>query len=249
MARNTKEAAQETRNGILDTAELVFSAKGVSRTSLSDIAEAAGVTRGAIYWHFKNKVDLFEAMMERVTLPMEEIVSAAGASALEDPVGYIRQCAVNVLVSTAKDQRLQRVFEICCHKCEYVDDMMPLRERHVASRNVCIAQVEQGIRNAIANGSLPRTVDARCAAIGMHAFIDGLIANWVLEPGYFSLGAEAGRLVDTYLAGLRGPAPLATPTRGARNAAARKAGAKPKAPALTAARVAPRGRKRPPTRG
>ncbi len=207
MARNTKEAAQETRNRILDTAELVFNGKGVSRTSLADIAEAAGVTRGAIYWHFKNKVDLFEAMMERVTLPMEEMVGGAGSSELDDPVGYIRRCAVNVLVSTANDERLRRVFEICCHKCEYIDDMMPLRERHVASRNACIAQVEQGIRHAIAKGSLPRTVDPRCAAIGMHALIDGLIANWVLEPGYFALAKDAERMVDTYLAGLRGGTP------------------------------------------
>ena len=77
MARRTKEEAQETRNRLLDTAEHVFNERGVSRTSLTEIAEAAGLTRGAIYWHFKNKLDLFNAMMERVTLPMEEVVLRA----------------------------------------------------------------------------------------------------------------------------------------------------------------------------
>ncbi|MDP1673909.1 MAG: TetR family transcriptional regulator, partial [Burkholderiales bacterium] len=57
MARRTKDEAVETRNQILDAAEKVFSARGVSRTSLADIAEAASVTRGAIYWHFKDKAD------------------------------------------------------------------------------------------------------------------------------------------------------------------------------------------------
>ena len=71
MARRTKEDAIATRNGLLDAAELVFSEKGLSRASLSDIAQAAGATRGAIYWHFKDKVDLFNAMMERVTLQFE----------------------------------------------------------------------------------------------------------------------------------------------------------------------------------
>ncbi|MBL8522861.1 MAG: TetR family transcriptional regulator, partial [Betaproteobacteria bacterium] len=70
MVRRTKEEAQETRNRLLDTAEHVFNERGVSRTSLAEIAEAAGVTRGAIYWHFKNKLDLFNAMMERVILPV-----------------------------------------------------------------------------------------------------------------------------------------------------------------------------------
>ena len=49
MVRKTKEEAQETRSAILDAAELVFKENGVSRTSLAEIATAAGVTRGAVY--------------------------------------------------------------------------------------------------------------------------------------------------------------------------------------------------------
>src|SRR6188768_802897 len=72
MVRRTKEEAQATRKLILDTAEVVFHERGVSRSTLNDIAVAAGVTRGAIYWHFQDKADLFNAMIERVCLPMEE---------------------------------------------------------------------------------------------------------------------------------------------------------------------------------
>lgn len=64
MARKTKEQAQETRLQILEAAVVEFSARGVSATSLTDIANAAGVTRGAIYWHFKNKVDLFNEVWD-----------------------------------------------------------------------------------------------------------------------------------------------------------------------------------------
>lgn len=53
MARKTKQEAQETRQHILDVALRLFSQQGVSSTSLGEIAKAAGVTRGAIYWHFK----------------------------------------------------------------------------------------------------------------------------------------------------------------------------------------------------
>ena len=65
MVRRTKADALATRNSLLDAAEHLFQARGVSRTSLNDIATAAGTTRGAIYWHFKDKADLFNAMMER----------------------------------------------------------------------------------------------------------------------------------------------------------------------------------------
>ena len=70
MARRTKEEALVTRELILDAAERVFHQRGVSRTSLQEIAKEAGLTRGAIYWHFEDKGELFHAMMERVTLPM-----------------------------------------------------------------------------------------------------------------------------------------------------------------------------------
>ena len=58
MVRRTKADAEATRLSLLDAAEQLFQARGVSRTSLNDIATAAGTTRGAIYWHFKDKADL-----------------------------------------------------------------------------------------------------------------------------------------------------------------------------------------------
>ena len=202
MARRTKEAAQETRNRLLDTAELVFNDKGVSRTSLAEIAEAAGLTRGAIYWHFKNKLDLFNAMMERVTLPMEEVIGEFGASDTDDPMGQIRSRSIAVLKNIEADPQIQRVFEIVTHKCEYVDEMAPLRDRNLEGRSDCVMHVEEGMRNAIKVGQLPKTVNPRLAAIGFHALMDGLIINWLLDPAYFSLGREAEKMMDIYFRGL-----------------------------------------------
>ncbi|RME96025.1 MAG: TetR family transcriptional regulator, partial [Alphaproteobacteria bacterium] len=58
MARKTREEAEKTRQHILDAAFTLFARQGFSRTTLQQIAAAAGVTRGAVYWHFKDKVDL-----------------------------------------------------------------------------------------------------------------------------------------------------------------------------------------------
>ena len=52
MARKTKNEAQETRKTILYAAMQVLLTRGIARTQLADIAREAGVTRGAIYWHF-----------------------------------------------------------------------------------------------------------------------------------------------------------------------------------------------------
>ncbi|TXD80322.1 TetR family transcriptional regulator [Mitsuaria sp. TWR114] len=89
MARRTKQEAQETRARLLDAAEQLFHERGVSRTSLQDIAQAAGVTRGAVYWHFEDKVQLFNAMMERATMPLEEDFEA---SVSPGPDGHWTTC-------------------------------------------------------------------------------------------------------------------------------------------------------------
>lgn len=213
MARRTKEEAQETRNRILDTAEKVFLKKGVSRTSLDDIARAAHVTRGAIYWHFKNKADLFDAMMQRVSLPMEQMTARAGADHLDDPLAEVRRCALTVLERLTTDAQCQRVFEISCHKVEYVDEMEQLRERHVECRADCLAQLERGLRNAVKKRQLPGATNTRYAAIGLYALVDGLIMNWVLDPKSLPLARAAAPLIDGYLGGLKAAVRPATRRR------------------------------------
>jgi TetR/AcrR family acrAB operon transcriptional repressor len=205
MPRRTKHEAEQTRKRILDTAERVFLKKGVSHTSLDDVAASAGVTRGAIYWHFKNKADLFDAMMQRVSLPMEEMAARVGADDLGDPLGAVRHCALSVLERLTSDPQCQRVFEICCHKVEYVDEMKQVRARHIQCRSECLAHIEQGLRNAVKKGALPRSVNPRLAAVGLHALVDGLIMNWVLDPKYFALAKGAERVINGYMEGLKAP--------------------------------------------
>ena len=123
MVRRTKEDAEATRSSILDAAEQLFHDQGVSRTSLQDIASAAGLTRGAIYWHFKEKSDVFNAMMDRVVLPMEE-ADARMTLDLERPVlTLLRERAQDLFEKAVSCPQLQRLMEIAMHKVEYVDEL------------------------------------------------------------------------------------------------------------------------------
>ncbi len=201
MVRKTKEEAWETRQRILDAAEQVFQRQGVSRTSLSHIAAEAGVTRGAIYWHFKNKVDLYDAMIRRVLDP-EESPCGNGMLAMGDPLRAIRGLAVDFLQRVALDPCHQRVFEIAWHKCEYVGEMAAIRDSHLECGRRFIALLEAAMRRAQALGQLSAAVSPRQAAVGIMALLDGLVVNWTLEPTLFPLADYAPGLVDAYLAGL-----------------------------------------------
>jgi TetR/AcrR family acrAB operon transcriptional repressor len=213
MVRRTKEEAQETRAGILDAAERVFYDKGVAHASLEDIAAAAEVTRGAIYWHFKDKAELFDAMMQRVVLPVEEMLELADCCGGANPLELLRAATVDVLVRTASDARMQRIFEIAYHKCEYVGDAIGVRERHIASQAECLSSIEASFRACIEAGELPKSVNARVAAVGAMSLVSGLIANWVLDTESFNLKRHAETLVDIYFRGL-----ASTPAKAASSA-------------------------------
>lgn len=203
MARRTKDEALETRGRILDAAERVFSEHGVSRTSLEDVARAAGVTRGAIYWHFKDKGDLFTAMVSRITLPMEAMVARSSDESVDDPIGSLKKCAVSALMRTATDPQVQRVFDVVTHKCEYLGEMAGVNNRVSAVQKGCVDRAEQAIRNAIRRGQLPSSVNPRLAAICLDAMLYGLISNWLANPRYLNLGRQAGAMIDLFLGGLK----------------------------------------------
>ena len=204
MVRRTKADAEATRQSLLDAAEHLFQSRGVSRTSLNDIATAAGTTRGAIYWHFKDKADLFNAMMERVTLPLEDSIACAGANApeMDDPLQSLRNAMRVAMHRTATDEQTRRVFEIATHQVEYNDEMGAVRERHLQVRNDCMQQTAQVLKAAAAKQSLKLGVTVESAALGLHVIVDGLIQNWLLSPGAFDLVKVGRQTVDAYLTGL-----------------------------------------------
>ena len=202
MVRRTKEEAQATRSHILDTAELVFEQHGVSGTSLAEIAKAAGLTRGAIYWHFTDKAHLFNAMMERVTLPLEETDATCGFKGADITLSQMRRGFVDVLRKVTTEPQLRRVFEIATHKVEYVGEMNAVRERHLAMRNGCLSDMERALKRALRSGEMPKGISARSGAIGMVALFDGLLQNWMLDRDGFDLPRVGGQVFDAYLRGL-----------------------------------------------
>ena len=206
MVRRTKADALVTRNSLLDAAEHLFAERGVSRTSLHDIAVAAGTTRGAIYWHFKDKAALFNAMMERVTLPLEDTLACAGQPSADDaptaPLERMRLAFLNALYKTVHDAQTRRVFDIATHKVEYVEEMLDVRDRHLKARDDCVAMTRVGLLQAARLGEVKLPMPAITAAHGLHALIDGLIQNWLLAPEVFDLEAAGRQALDAYLAGL-----------------------------------------------
>ncbi len=202
MVRKTKEAALATRDSILDTAERVFQQRGVSRTSLQEIAQAAGVTRGAIYWHFQNKADLFDAMMQRVTLPLETGFNCDEVQACPDPLAQLRAGVARTFQLTVQDPQLRRVFEIAMLKTEYVNELQEVRDRHITYREKCLQDMQRMFEAAKELGQLRAGVAPADAACGALSLIDGLLYGWVLHNDAFDLQQVGQAALEAYLRGL-----------------------------------------------
>ncbi|MES2902485.1 MAG: TetR family transcriptional regulator [Pseudomonadota bacterium] len=202
MARRTKEDALATRDSILDAAAILFVEQGVSRTTLAHIAAAAGVTRGAIYWHFEDKAAMFNAMMERATTPLESAMAMLDQADSDDPLGELHDYAVQVFKLTVNDPEARRAFEIATLKMELTDEMTGVRERRAHNQAEWIRRAEGRVRLGIRQGHIKPTVKPRAVALGIWVLIEGLIRNWLIGPEFnlLKLGAE---IVGTHLDSLR----------------------------------------------
>lgn len=187
MARKTKQQALETRQHILDVALRLFSQQGVSATSLAEIANAAGVTRGAIYWHFKNKSDLFSEIWELSESNIGELEIEYQAKFPDDPLSVLREILVHILEATVTEERRRLLMEIIFHKCEFVGEMVVVQQ---AQRSLCLEsydRIEQTLKHCINAKMLPENLLTRRAAILMRNFISGLMENWLFAPQSFDL--------------------------------------------------------------
>ena len=202
MARRTKEDAEETRHQLLEAAQRVFAENGVSRTSLQDIAQAAGVTRGAIYWHFKNKAELFNAMMDSAILPMEQTMQQIGHDAAQDPLLELERAMLQTLHSIESDARTRAIFEVATLKVEYVDELLAVKQRHVQCYLNGTQQMQRSLEDAATRRAVTLAVPPAVAAQGLHALMVGLIHTWVLDSSAFKLVAVSQAVIGTYLAGL-----------------------------------------------
>ncbi|AWH87828.1 multidrug efflux transporter transcriptional repressor AcrR [Limnobaculum parvum] len=199
MGRKTKQQSLETRQYILDAAMQEFARRGVSSTSLNDIALAAGVTRGAIYWHFKNKVDIFNAMWTQVESSIDDVALRYRNEFPSEPLLALRHTLIFVLQTTVTDPRRRTLLGILFHKCEFVGELLSLQQIHQSLYLENYERIEKDLRLCVQYKQLDEQLDISLAAITLRAYICGLIENWLFMPESYSLEQEAPRLVDAFI--------------------------------------------------
>lgn len=202
--RRTKEDALLTREAILDAAEARFYDFGVAATTLSHIAAAAGLTRGAIYWHFPNKLELFRAMHERARLPQEAFFSGhepAGRRSLEE----LYANSIAAFRHLERDERARRVMTILLLRCEYVGEMQGAMMRRTDADNAMHRTIAAIFAAVQYRGELKPEWQPEIAATAYVCAVGGVITEWLRSERGFDLVAVGGSLVRSVIAGFACP--------------------------------------------
>ena len=186
MVRRTKLDTEQTHRSILDAARATFLHRGMTGTTLEHIASAAGVSRGAIYWHFANKKALFDAMRSQVCLPTIDrtnLTSLADGDTDRDPLDAIVCFLTGMMSELTSCAETRQTFEIMAFKCEYVDEFeKELDEHRIKSIEIrdALARVYRRAKTA---GVLRGDVTPKVAAAATLVFVMGIIRLWLLDQG------------------------------------------------------------------
>ncbi len=203
MVRKTKEDAAITRQRIIDAAREVFLSKGVSRTSLEQIANHAGVTRGAVYWHFANKSELFHAMRERAFLPlidrMDDTLLAVNSAANDlDPLARVEKFLVSTIAELNNCKETRQIYEIMMIKCEYVDELATVLQQILDNCGGIIKNLETTYQQAIEQGIVSQQLSAEQLAMDTHLFFSGLLHMWVKDIDGVRFRNQADSMIQAH---------------------------------------------------
>lgn len=204
MVRKTKEEAEFTRQRIINAAREAFLQKGVSRTSLEQIANHAGVTRGAVYWHFKNKAELFYAMREQVFLPLidrmdDTLLTDSDIANHADPLSRIEKSLLDTIKELSQDQATRQTYEVMMAKCEYVDEFADVLQDILNNCNGIVEKYEHAYEKAQKLNLVYSHLSAKELAFDTHLFFSGLLHMWVKDAEGTLFRNRAQALILTHI--------------------------------------------------
>lgn len=200
--RRTKEEAEQTREEILNAATQVFLEKGVAKSTLDEIAAAAGVTRGAIYWHFKNKVEIFDALHERLHRPLADLIMGDIEKDHPEPLIQLRDLCVKLLIDIENDQQRQDALSVFLLKCDYSGELAGAKERYKCKKEESFELFRRYFEKAKKIGKLPADADPEFLTMAVNCFMKGIVYEYLDDTSKFRMSERAPKLATLFFGSL-----------------------------------------------
>jgi AcrR family transcriptional regulator len=202
MARKTKEQAEATKEAILEAAAKVFVEEGVSKATLEEIATAAGVTRGAVYWHFKNKKDIFAALHEQLFVPFSGMLLEGLEKNHPHPLEQLETLCVNLLKELEDNAQKKRVLTIFFLKCDYSGEMACFLELQKQQKAKSMALFSRYFERAEEKGYLSGHASPHILTRALVCYVTGIAVEYLRNPEMFKLKEQAESLMRLFFTGM-----------------------------------------------
>ena len=191
-----------SREQLLSKALRVFSKKGYAATTLEDIAREAEVTRGAIYWHFGSKAELYNTLIREYSDRGNAIMQQAAAEG-GTLLDILRRVFVRQLQAVEEDPALRALMELYLFKTGLVPELEEGRQQQIESGAGLIEMITGMMGQGVELGLLRSDVEPKDMAHAYLAFQNGLTQLWLTVPKQFSLKASAESFADILITGLQ----------------------------------------------
>lgn len=199
--RRTKDDAEKTRRDILKAALNVFSKNGYTNTNLQDIAECAGVTRGAIYWHFENKAKLYYTLIDEANNRGDHVIEQAMQAG-----GTFKEICKRIMIAQwmllEEDEEYRDTFKLVMFNTGIAPELDESRQILLNNAKQLIENVAAYMKVGIETGQIRSDKKPMELSQAYLAYQQGVSVNWIQDPTRFSMKEMAAALADIFMDGM-----------------------------------------------
>ena len=200
------ETLDKRKADILKAASTCFARKGYHQTTMDDIAEEAGLSKGGLYWHFGSKKELFLALFESLindsllsSLPFMDAQVSAG-----EKLCTMQEMLTSVVISEEYQELMLLLIDIWLQNRQDPEVNQVAIRMYNELRRPLVELIEEGMRS----GEF-KPVNASALASVLLALYDGLMVQWMIDETIVDWEATSETLMNTLIAGLLTSGPVA----------------------------------------
>lgn len=197
-----KDTLPDTKTKILDSAKKIFSKYGFQGATLDLVARDAGLTKGAVYWHFSSKNDLYLALCER---------------SLRQLLQGLPEQVQAVFHSPDVTERLKNFFAAQFFTCEMQGGEQTMlffefisssrdesvKEKLCQSFSSLFEETSKILRDLQDKGVITNDIDSHDLSVALHSFVNGIILMWLIAPNQVSLQSLSETMAKMILNGIK----------------------------------------------
>lgn len=194
-----QEKAMATRQQVLQAALRVFCRKGYSAATLADVADEAGLSRGAIYWNFANKQDLYVTLVREYFRTNIHDALLARTAQVDDPVAALREYMFNYNYNVVANAEIREFMELIRYKTEVKTLSQEILAVQQKMDLLMKEEITALVRACRKKKLLRQDASEAVLTMAVLSYLNGIESTWMFNPGIFPLKKQLKPLIDLFV--------------------------------------------------